>query len=504
VSEPAEPRQEDPERLRRLLRIQQLITGRVAEFPAPEVLFENVLGDVCRELDWHYGAWWAPARGGDELRMRAVWVSSDRPEMSSFVEVSRGHTVTPGKGLPGSVWATGEAHWVPDVLAAELPRARAGADADLGSALAFPLLLGDTFEGVVEVAGPSVLAPDANLLATLSASGAQLAQYLDRWRTHATLMDAESRWRTLVEQVPTTVYLLDWGDPPVPRYVNPQVEALLGFPIARWYESGFWASRLHHEDRERVGGIVERALTDRTDADAEYRLIHADGHVVSVWDRGHFDFAADGSPRALQGVVSDITALREAEAQVEFLAYHDSLTHLANRALLAEHLELALERARRHDRRVALLYLDLDDFKLVNDRLGHAAGDELLCRVADRLRSVTRSTDLLARPGGDEFLLLLADVEESAWKLASRVAGNIHDALVEPMPVGEEMVTVSASIGVSTFPLDADGAGALLQHADAAMYRAKRSGGGCFAMHGTEDPGRLTTGPSSPPDGGSR
>jgi diguanylate cyclase (GGDEF)-like protein/PAS domain S-box-containing protein len=185
---------------------------------------------------------------------------------------------------------------------------------------------------------------------------------------------------------------------------------------------------------------------------------------------------ANGGPRLVVASITDVTERRRAEQQIAFLAYHDPLTELPNRTLLAEHLEQGLARARRYGRSVALLYIDLDGFKLVNDSFGHAAGDELLSRIAARLREGTRSADLLARQGGDEFLLLLTDIEGDVQAVGERAAQTIRAALEAPFVLRGAEVQMGASVGVGIFPRDAQSARGLLQFADQAMYRAKGPG----------------------------
>ncbi|HWH95493.1 MAG TPA: EAL domain-containing protein [Baekduia sp.] len=184
-----------------------------------------------------------------------------------------------------------------------------------------------------------------------------------------------------------------------------------------------------------------------------------------------------GQVTAMMSSGVDLTERRAAEEQIAYLAYHDSLTGLPNRALLQEHLDLALARARRQEQAVGLLYLDLDGFKLVNDSLGHPAGDELLCHVTMRLSERRRGMDLLARQGGDEFLLLLADLDRPEAEVhARRVADDLLQALAEPFSISGAEFHIGASIGVSLFPRDAADADELLRHADAAMYGAKSAG----------------------------
>jgi diguanylate cyclase (GGDEF)-like protein len=166
-------------------------------------------------------------------------------------------------------------------------------------------------------------------------------------------------------------------------------------------------------------------------------------------------------------------------------ALHDTLTGLPNRDLLAEHLAVALARAKRSGRAVALASIDLDDFKLVNDNLGHAAGDRLLVAMAERLSTCLRDTDVLARQGGDEFLLLLADCDDAATarRAATTTFDRIRAALDAPFLLDGAELAIGMSMGVCVFPEDAGDAETLHRHADAAMYRSKEAGGGltCFA-----------------------
>jgi diguanylate cyclase (GGDEF)-like protein len=174
-------------------------------------------------------------------------------------------------------------------------------------------------------------------------------------------------------------------------------------------------------------------------------------------------------------------------ADVTYLAFHDVLTGLPNRALLGERVGEAIAAAQGSGHAVALLYVDLNDFKLVNDSLGHAAGDDLLQRVSDRLRAVVRSGDTLARQGGDEFLLLLADLPvETAVVVAERVAAEIGALLEDPFTIGDAVFQIGGSVGISVFPTLATDAESLQKQADTAMYRAKKTGGGYSVYERTD------------------
>ena len=184
----------------------------------------------------------------------------------------------------------------------------------------------------------------------------------------------------------------------------------------------------------------------------------------------------DGRVSGSLGSGEDITDRRLAEQRVAFLAYHDPLTGLPNRAQLAESVHSAIESARQTNRSVGLVCLDLDDFKLVNDSLGHPVGDELLVSIARRLERLKRHGDLLARTGGDEFFMLLPDLPADGIDAAVTSAKRVSAALAEAVEVEGAEFHVSASLGVSIFPRLAIGGEELLRQADTAMYQAKRAG----------------------------
>ena len=235
-------------------------------------------------------------------------------------------------------------------------------------------------------------------------------------------------------------------------------------------------ARVHPEDRDVYDGAVER-LWQGEPLEVEYRLIGSGGDELWVLDRMRPERRVEDGSLLVTGVVADISERKRVEAEArEKLAHaalHDSLTGLANRASFLEHLELGLRRATRNGTGIALLFVDLDNFKLVNDSFGHAAGDDLLKAVGSRLHAAVRANDVVARQGGDEFLILLSDLASPAFEA---VASKVRSALREPFLVDELEIQVSASIGISLFPVDGDDAEALLKHADAAMYSVKETG----------------------------
>ena len=207
---------------------------------------------------------------------------------------------------------------------------------------------------------------------------------------------------------------------------------------------------------------------------------HRDGSTSPAWMC--LDLAGDGTSHARRYVATfaDISLLRRGDARLRHLAHHDPLTDLPNRLLFESELARCVARAQRHSQQFAMLFLDIDHFKDVNDTFGHATGDRVLREVGQRLRQTVRAGDIVARLGGDEFTVVLEDLAHAAE--AARMAGKILAALEVPIPLGGQALKVTASIGVALFPADAADAESLTLAADTAMYRAKQSGRHAFVV----------------------
>lgn len=303
------------------------------------------------------------------------------------------------------------------------------------------------------------------------------------------VFDPEVLYRALLEHIPAVVYLDPVSEDGQSLYVSPYVEQLLGVSPQRWLADPYsWGRHIHPDDLDWVWDDYTEAMRESRPLDRQYRMIHEDGTVKWVLEQAYPIPGPDGVAMFVQGFLFDITDRNTEE--LAFLAYHDKLTGLPNRQLFEEMLTLALARARRHGMGLALLFLDLDNFKQVNDGLGHQVGDRLLAALAERLRPCVREADIFARRSGDEFLVLLADLEgggeggrERVVSSAEAVAKRICEALEEPFDLGEETYTASGSIGISLFPHDAADAPTMMKHADTAMYESKRARPGGWTVY---------------------
>ena len=322
----------------------------------------------------------------------------------------------------------------------------------------------------------------AVVMATIQARAARRAAgYADELRL------ADRRFRALVEGLPLVTYIDSLTDSAANLYSSPQIKDLLGYTPEEWQADGdIFPKILHPDDRERVLSLVAHCNATGDPFVSEYRLRSRDGSYVWVHDESVIVYDDDGTPLYAQGCFLDIRDRKRAEEELQRIAFHDPLTGLPNRRQFEEHLARRLSESARTGMPVGVLFIDLDDFKLVNDSFGHAVGDELLRHVGERLVAAVRPADTVARQGGDEFLILIAaqpDAGDGGAATAAEVAGRVRDALAEPFRLAEREVYVSASIGISLSPTDAADANALIKHADIAMYASKDAGRNSFSFY---------------------
>jgi len=379
--------------------------------------------------------------------------------------------IRPGQGLTGVVMRTGR----PLMLSgAEIEERVAAGDLDAQGTttidwLGVPLRSGDRTFGVLTVQSYSESIRyglrEKELLTFVSQ---HIATAVERKRAVDALARSERQYRSLFESANDAVLIID---PDSRRILNANRRA---------------GEAYGYEPADLIGMALDDLMDEPGGAGTETERIVREGSIRNV---GSAHRSRDGSPidmlvsasmmdyeggRAILSIHHDVTETRRAEKQIERLAYEDALTGLANRVRFEDRLGIALATARRESHALAVLFIDLDRFKVVNDSLGHKVGDVLLQQVADRLLPLIRLSDTLARVGGDEFVLLLSKIDQR--ESAGLVARKIQEIFRKPFRIGQRELFVTPSIGISVFPEDGDDADTLVKNADVAMYVAKQRG----------------------------
>ena len=298
----------------------------------------------------------------------------------------------------------------------------------------------------------------------------------ERKRMERALRDSEARYRLICSvttdllyscvQTEAGFFTVDWA--------TASVDRIFGYSLDEILERGCWRCYVHPDDLPEFDRNITN-LAPGQRSECELRILAKDGATRHIRAYSMVVEAEDAQHRhRLYGACQDITERKQAEERIEFMAHHDALTGLPNRILLRDRFGHALAMAARSQSRVAMLFIDLDNFKRVNDTLGHAAGDQLLLEVVTRLSRCTRESDTICRQGGDEFILLLNDIPD--LETVERIASDILSHLAEPVEINDHALNTSCSIGVAIFPEDGSDFDSLLQKADTAMYNAKDTG----------------------------
>lgn len=343
-----------------------------------------------------------------------------------------------------------------------------------------PLRTGDGTQGLLTIWGAGLSKADMPAVTTfanqiaIALENVRLYEVVrqelaERERAEEGLRESEEKYRTLFEQSRDAVYISardGW-------FIDANRSFLDLFGYAREEMLGLNARQLYADPAARPK--LRQALEEKGGVvDYELRLRKKDGTEIDCLVTATVRAGRDGSLLGYQGIIRDISEQKRAQETIKRLAHHDALTGLANRTLFNDRLSVALAHAHRNQHELAVMLLDLDQFKQINDTLGHPAGDRLLQAVGERLTTRLRGEDSVCRMGGDEFLLLLPEMASA--KDAGRVAEGILKVIRQPIALNGREVRSTASLGLAVYPYDGEDADALVKNADIAMYRAKEKG----------------------------
>ncbi len=451
-----------------------LLEARSLDEARPRVLEACAVG-----LDWTLGGWWEAAPDDGRLHCTGFWRSAGDGAAGAFERASMTLELAPGVGLPGLAWRTGEQQVWPAHATISGPRRALAERVGLRAGIAVPLRSRGEVVAVLEFFTTAPVRPGDEIVAMMSRLGERVAQFVERVSAENDLREAEERFHRAFEDAGTGMALIGVRGDEAGRLleVNESLCTILGAPRAALLGT-LMADHTHPVDSPEIQGQIQALVEGEVaSVQGEGRLLDAAGAVVWISLGTSLIRDADGQPLYRISHLQDITERKRFECQLRQLADHDSLTGLFNRRRFDEELrrELAPDGGPA-TAGGAVLALDLDNFKYVNDTLGHSAGDEMIVCVTEILRGRLRATDTIARLGGDEFAVLLRHVDEPQ---ARRVAANVLEAIRREAIVttakGSRRTT--CSVGIALFTADSGlGSEELLVEADIAMYDAKEAG----------------------------
>ncbi len=481
----------------RLLALEHAVNRCLADADNTSMAMKGVLRIVCETQNWECGRYFHRDKNADLLRFREFWTLPGS-NLETFIARSRGITYSQGMGLVGRVWGSGKPLWMEDITKDVRVRPHGLSDGTgLHGTFMFPLMAEGQIVGVCTFLCREVREPDERLLEAIRVIGSQIGQFVQRKEAEEVLRESEERFRSL------TNLSSDWF---WEQDENLRFTRFSGKKFTKMYGGS-----------ELIGKTLwEQNFINMTEADwaahiavinthspfRDLELCQSDDSGNRLWSSISGEAIIDNEGRFLgyRGVGKDITERKLSEERIRYLATHDGLTDLPNRVLFSQLLNFKIKSARRYGGSFAVLFVDLDRFKIINDTLGHDAGDLFLQEIAERLKNCLRSSDVVARMdigkptesddpsddivarlGGDEFVVLVQGVNEP--EQVAVVARKILATIFKPVVLQEQECRVTTSIGISMYPKDAEDEQTLLKYADAAMYFAKEEGKNNFQFY---------------------
>jgi diguanylate cyclase (GGDEF)-like protein/PAS domain S-box-containing protein len=466
----------------RLRAVQFAVTRPLANAATWSEAAPEVLRGVCETLGWVAGEFWRVDNDANVLRWESGWHRPSK-DFGASIAASQEVTYARGEGLLGRVWRTGRAASIDHVAAGDSPRAWQASRAGLHANFAFAVTNGRKVTGVIALFSADHRSLDRAMLRVMSDIGSQIGQFIERRRAEEELRRSGDRIRAILDNVADGIITID--ERLIVRSYNPAAERLFGHAADQVIGKDF-ARLIAEPFRPEVKPRL------RTYLRAQQGLFEIGSHeTVGLRKDGttfpmEFNVGRLGPQRLVVGSLRDVSERKAETEALQYQALHDSLTGLPNRTFLRERLEETIRAGEREMKPCAVLLMDLDGFKSVNDSLGHEAGDRLLKEVSQRMRGVLRKADTVARYGGDEFAVVpwgATDVPRAVL-----IAEKILHAVDEPFMIDDQPITVQLSIGIAVFPQHADDADALTRRADVAMYAAKRARSG-FSVYSVDQEG---------------
>ncbi len=469
-------------RAEQLLRLEHTVNRALADAESLGAGLKAALRAICETEAWDCGRYLRVDEAAGVLRHGEDW-GIQNEGIERFLAASRKVTYAPGNGLAGRAWQARQPLWVAEVN--KDGRAKQGdllIELGMNGAIFFPVFSEGKVMGMLTFHSREVREPSERLLQAVTAIGSQIGQFVRRKQAEDVLRDSEERFRSLT-QLSSDIY---WEQDEEFRFTSIAGKGSNRIKVAADRLLGRRRWEHDYVNMSADDWAAHKAVLEAHQAFRDFELCRLDESGEKVWISvsGEPVFDSAGVFKGYRGVGKDITERKRGEERIHYLASHDPLTGLPNRTMFGEVLNFALQSAQRYEGHFAVLFLDLDRFKVINDTLGHEAGDKLLREIARRLTDTVRKSDVVARLGGDEFVILVQQVSEA--KQVEAVARKILSAVMKPMLLEGQECRVTASIGVCMYPADAVDEQALMKNADIAMYRAKEQGKNTFIFYSEE------------------
>ena len=461
-------------RAEHLQQLEHTIARILAETDGVPEALKVVVHSICELQGWGAGAFWGYDEQHDRLRWCGGWGTSAARTVAPGVTGNGQSIVGAVRDVPSWLPGHGEPVWIAelktDPRTAGIPLLLA--DVDWRSGLFVAVRSRGAVLGVLEFYAPQIAPPDQGLVRVLRIVAAEIGHFYQRAVDIEHLRDSEQRFSSTMELA--AIGIAHVGEEGRFIYANPQLCEMLGYG-----ESELLALNVtqitHPEDAGMTDELRDQLRSGSIKSfKVEKRYLRKDGSALWVGLTIAVKRDRRGRPVYDVSIVEDISDRKRAEEKIQYLATHDGLTGLPNRVMFTELLALATETARRYKREFAVLFVDLDRFKIINDTLGHDAGDVLLREVAARLKDCVRASDVVARLGGDEFVVLLQEV--SGETQVGQIARTILSAVMKPVVILGHECRVTASIGVCMNRQGGQDEQAIMKYADMAMYLAKEEG----------------------------
>lgn len=463
----------------RLLSLERSVTAILIQADDPAEALRAAIRAVCQSEGWDAGQYWTVDETGGCMRFSVGWSVTKRA-IERITAEARDLAFEPGVGLVGIVWQTQEPLWVPELRKEHrVKRADVAERTGWNSAFLFPVFHRGKTIGVLDFNARKIPESDDRLLQIIQLLGMQIGNFYERAIALQRLRESEERYSSTVEMAAIGIGHVA----PDGRFihVNRQFCEMLGYSKEELLQltikdiSYADDADATDEDRARLHRGEIRSLK------AEKRYVRKDGTPIWVRLAAAAKRGGDGAVLYDISAVEDISSRKRVEERVQYLATHDEMTKLPNRAQFMDALGRAIASAERRASQCAVLFIDLDRFKIINDTLGHGAGDRLLKETSRRLKGCLRGSDVVARFGGDEFVVLLEQLSGPAE--AAAVARKILSSVLEPVQIMGHECRVTASIGVARYPADGRDPASLMRNADIAMYLAKEEGKNNFQFY---------------------